>query len=79
VVSFRRASPRCSIGKSMSELRIEKRVLIRPASDVHAAIVRAARGRHITRTEFIEKLLAVIVRDHLIDALLDDDRELKSN
>jgi hypothetical protein len=54
----------------MSELRAEKRLLIRPALDVHDAIVRAARGRHITKTEFIEKLLTV--KDGLIDALLDD-------
>jgi hypothetical protein len=56
----------------MSELRAEKRLLIRPALDVHDAIVRAARGRHITKTGFIEKLLTVIVKDGLIDALLDD-------
>jgi hypothetical protein len=56
----------------MSELRTEKRVLIRPAPDVHDAIVRAAHERHVTKTEFIEKLLAVIVHDALIDALLDD-------
>jgi hypothetical protein len=58
----------------MSELRAEKYLLIRPALDVHDAIVRAARERHTTKTEFIEKLLAVIVKDDLIDALLDDDR-----
>jgi hypothetical protein len=40
--------------------------------DVHDAIVRAARGRHTTKTEFIERLLTVIVKDGLIDALLDD-------
>jgi uncharacterized protein (DUF1778 family) len=56
----------------MSELGTEKRVLIRPAPDVHDAIVRAARGRHITRTEFIERLLAVIVKDGLVDTLMDD-------
>jgi len=56
----------------MSELRTEKRVLIRPALDVHDAIVRAARERHTTKIEFIEKLLTVIVKDGLIDALLDD-------
>jgi hypothetical protein len=42
------------------------------APDVHDAIVRAARGRHITRTEFIERLLSVVVHDGLIDAVLDD-------
>jgi hypothetical protein len=33
---------------------------------------RAARGRHITKTKFIERLLAVIIKDGLIDAVLDD-------
>jgi hypothetical protein len=56
----------------MSELRAEKYLLIRPALDVHDAIVRAARGRHTTKTEFIERLLAVIVNDGLINAVLDD-------
>ena len=56
----------------MSELRTEKRLLIRPALDVYDAIVRAARERHVTRTELIEKLLAVIVKDGLIGAVLDD-------
>ena len=56
----------------MSELRAEKRLLIRLARDVHDAIVRAARGRHTTKTEFIERLLTVIVKDDLIDALLDE-------
>jgi hypothetical protein len=56
----------------MSELRAEKCLLIRPALGVHDAIVRAARGRHITKTEFIKRLLTVIVQDGLIDALLDD-------
>jgi hypothetical protein len=59
----------------MSELRAEKCLLIRPTLDVHDAIVRAARGRCTTRAEFIERLLAVIIKDSLIDALLDDDRE----
>ena len=71
---FRRASPRYSIGRiqKMSELRAEKYLLIRPTLDVHDAIVRAARGRHTTKTEFIERLLAVIIKDDLIDAPLDD-------
>ena len=56
----------------MSEPRAEKRLLIRLALHVHDAIVRAARGRHTTKTEFIERLLTVIVKDDLIDALLDD-------
>jgi hypothetical protein len=56
----------------MSGLRAEKCLLIRPALGVHDAIVRAARGRHITKTEFIERLLTVVVKDGLIDALLDD-------
>ena len=56
----------------MSELRAEKCLLIRLGLDVHAAIVRAARERHITETKFIEQLLTVIVKDDLIDALLDD-------
>ena len=56
----------------MSEPRAEKYLLIRLALDVHDAIVRAARGRHTTKTEFIERLLTVIVKDSLIDALLDD-------
>ena len=56
----------------MSELRAEKRLLIRLTLDVHDAIVRAARERHTTKTEFIERLLTVIVKDGLIDALLDD-------
>jgi hypothetical protein len=56
----------------MSELRAEKCLLIRLTLDVHAAIVRAARGHHTTKTEFIERLLTVIVKDGLIDALLDD-------
>jgi uncharacterized protein (DUF1778 family) len=56
----------------MSKLRAEKRLLIRLTLDVHDAIVRAARGRHTTKTEFIERLLTVIVRDGLIDALLDE-------
>ncbi|MGA7208153.1 MAG: hypothetical protein WBX78_04535 [Pseudolabrys sp.] len=56
----------------MSELRAEKRLLLRLALDVHDVIVRAARGRHTTKTEFIERLLTVIVKDGLIDALLDD-------
>jgi hypothetical protein len=43
-----------------------------PALHVHDAIVRAARGRHTTKIEFIERLLAVIIKDGLIDALLDD-------
>jgi hypothetical protein len=59
----------------MSELRAEKCLLIRPTLDVHDAIVRAAHERHTTKTEFIEALLTVIVKDGLIDALLDDDRE----
>jgi hypothetical protein len=58
----------------MSELRAEKCLLIRPTLDVHDAIVRAARGR-CYQAEFIERLLAVIIKDSLIDALLDDDRE----
>jgi hypothetical protein len=56
----------------MSELRTEKYLVIRPALDVYDALVRAARARHTTKTEFIEKLLAVIVQDGLIDALMDD-------
>ncbi|MGC1793758.1 MAG: hypothetical protein WA753_20335, partial [Pseudolabrys sp.] len=60
----------------MSEPRAEKRLLIRLAPDVHDAIVRAARGRHTTKTEFIERLLTVIVEDDLIDALLDERDQL---
>ena len=60
----------------MSEPRAEKCLLIRLALDVHDAIVRAARGRHTTKTEFIERLLTVIVKDDLIDALLDERDQL---
>jgi hypothetical protein len=56
----------------MAELRAEKCLLIRLALGVHDAIVRAARERHTSKTEFIERLLTVIVEDGLIDALLDD-------
>jgi hypothetical protein len=46
--------------------------IIRPAPNVAAAIARAARERHMLRTELIEKLLSVVVKDKLIDAVTDD-------
>jgi hypothetical protein len=56
------------IGVKMSE----KFLLIRPATDVHDAIVRAARGRQMVKCELIERLLTHIVHDNLIDAVMDD-------
>jgi hypothetical protein len=52
----------------------EKFVLIRPEADVYDALVRAARGRHMRKNEFIEKLLGVLIHDQLIDAVLDDHK-----
>jgi hypothetical protein len=53
----------------------ERFVLIRPTYAVDEAIKLAAWQRHIPKALLIEKLLSVITRDNLINAVLDDGGE----
>ena len=51
----------------------DKYILIRPPVAVDDALKVAARKRRLHKVELIERILAVIVGDRLIDAVLDDD------
>lgn len=49
-----------------------KYLLIRPPAEVEEALSLAAQKRGVHRVQLIERLLAVTVKDNLIDAVLDD-------